>query len=103
MSEKQAFDVPTDSPIGKAEQVWQQARAQIADHLPQACREVCDWRKSGRLDSEGIVWSVGDLLRSINKHHSVRMAEDIVITLALDTLSKARQAPHRPDAGNTQE
>lgn len=62
---------------------YKQAESLARENLQQCAREVMEWRKTGILQ-DGKIREMEKLLDSVDNMQSTRMAEDIVLNLALE-------------------
>ena len=67
--------------------LYQQAKVLAKANLSECCQEIVEWRKSGIL-CNGTVRDMARKLEAVDEHNSTRLAEQIVVQLALEVVAE---------------
>ena len=79
--------------------VFREARSYAQQHLPELSRQIVHWKQTGLLpEVSGAVSmrKLADMLKVVDLHGSMQMAENMVKDAALETLARPLMA-HAPD------
>lgn len=67
--------------------VYDQQKALAAQHLPQLCYELSQWRKTGILPN-GLLRDIGEVLDAVDPMYKTRLAEQMVVDLCIESFSQ---------------
>lgn len=75
--------------MAESHAIYDKARELATNNLQKCCQEIVDWRKKAILN-DGFVREMAEILESIDEHNATRIAEQIVLQLAIEKIAEAK-------------